>query len=144
MRVMEPARSLPSSGWPRRSDAKGSARSTSTSVPAMAAASGLRVIIPAHCAKRRDGSTCSGFFGRRRRANAPISVGSTVMAPTATAAMMIAEPMPILPTNGMPVASRPAIATMTIAPAATTDVPAVAFATRAECATVSPLASCSR
>ena len=53
--------------------------------------------------------------------------------------MMIAEPIPIRPTNGMPVASRPAIATTTIAPAATTDVPAVALATRAEWLTLSPL-----
>ena len=58
--------------------------------------------------------------------------------------MMIADPMPILPTNGMPVARSPAIATTTIAPAATTEVPAVALATRAECPTLSPLASCSR
>ena len=65
-------------------------------------------------------------------------------APTATEATTIAEPTPIRPTNGMPVASRPAIATTTIAPAATTLVPAVALATRALCSTVSPAASCSR
>ena len=110
----------------------------------MVATSGRRVIIPAQRAKRCEGSTCSGRLGRSRRAKAPISVGSTVTAPTATMAMMIAEPIPICPTNGMPVASRPAIATTTIAPAATTDVPAVAFATRAEWPTLSPLASCSR
>jgi hypothetical protein len=67
-----------------------------------------------------------------------------VTAPTATDATTIAEPTPIRPTNGMPVASRPAIATTTIAPAATTLVPAVLLATRALCSTVSPLASCSR
>ena len=113
-------------------------------MPTTAATSGRRVIIPAQRAKRCEGSTCSGRFGRSRRAKAPISVGSTVIAPTATVAMMIAEPTPICPTKGMPVASRPAIATTTIAPAATTDVPAVAFATRAEWPTLSPLASCSR
>ena len=78
-----------------------------------------------------DGSTCSGFFGCRRLANAPIITGSTVTAPTATVATTMAEPTPMRPTNGMPVASRPAMATTTIAPAATTDVPAVALATRA-------------
>jgi hypothetical protein len=110
----------------------------------MVATSGRRVIIPAQRAKRCEGSTCSGRLGRSRRAKAPISVGSTVTAPTATMAMMIAEPTPICPTKGIPVASRPAIATTTIAPAATTDVPAVAFATRAAWLTLSPLASCSR
>ena len=113
-------------------------------MPVMAAASGRRVIIPAQRAKRADGSTCSGRFGRSRRAKAPISVGSTVIAPTATVAMMIAEPTPIWPTNGMPVASRPATATTTIAPAATTEVPAVALATLAAWGTESPPASCSR
>ena len=57
---------------------------------------------------------------------------------------MIAEPTPIRPTNGIPVASRPAIATTTIAPAAITDVPAVELATRAASRTLSPAASCSR
>ena len=57
---------------------------------------------------------------RSRFAKAPISVGSTVTAPTATLATTIAEPTPMRPTNGIPVASRPAIATTTIAPAATT------------------------
>jgi hypothetical protein len=71
-------------------------------------------------------------------------VGSTVTAPTATQAMTIAEPTPICPTNGIPVDSRPEIATTTIAPAASTLVPAVAFATRAACGTLSPAASCSR
>ena len=114
-------------------------------MPATAATSGRRVIIPAQRAEARArAATCSGRFGRSRRAKAPISVGSTVTAPTATMAMMIAEPMPMRPTNGMPVASRPAMATTTIAPAATTEVPAVALATRAAWATLSPLASCSR
>ena len=65
-------------------------------------------------------------------------------APTATDATTIAEPTPMRPTNGMPVASRPAIATTTIAPAATTLVPAVALAIRALSGTLSPAASCSR
>ena len=85
-----------------------------------------------------------GCFGRSRRAKAPISTGSTVTAPTATAATTIAEPTPMRPTNGIPVASRPEIATTTIAPAATTEVPAVALATRAAWRTLSPAASCSR
>ena len=102
------------------------------------------MITPAQRAKRCDGSTSLGRLGRSRRAKAPIRVGSTVTAPTATIAMMIAEPRPIFPTKGMPVASRPVMATTTIAPAATTDVPAVAFATRAEWPTLLPLASCSR
>ena len=100
--------------------------------------------MPAQRSKACEGATVLGFFGRSRRAKAPISVGSTVTAPTATLAMMIAEPMPIRPTNGMPVESRPARATTTIAPAASTEVPAVALATRAAWSTESPAASCSR
>ena len=65
-------------------------------------------------------------------------------APIATAATMMAEPRPIRPTKGIPVASSPAIATTTIAPAAITDVPAVEFAMRAAWRTSSPAASCSR
>ena len=83
---------------------------------------------PPQRAKRSDGATCSGLRGRSRRAKAPIRTGSTVTAPIATAATTIAEPMPMRPTNGIPVASSPAIATTTIAPAAITDVPAVALA----------------
>ena len=113
-------------------------------MPAIAAVFGRRddAVRPAlEGLARRDRR---GFFGRRRRAKAPISVGRTVTAPTATEATTIAEPTPIRPTNGMPVASRPAIATTTIAPAATTLVPAVPLATRALWATESPAASCSR
>ena len=75
---------------------------TSTSVPTTAATSGRRVISSAQRAKRCEGATCSGRLGRSRRAKAPISIGRTVTAPTATVATMIAEPTPIRPTNGMP------------------------------------------
>jgi len=44
----------------------------------------------------------------------------------------------------MPTASRPAIATMTMRPAATTDTPAVAFARAAASGAELPAASCSR
>ena len=97
----------------------------------MAERAGRRTTRSPQRAKRREGSTCSGRRGRSRRANAPISVGSTVTAPTATQAITIAEPIPMRPTKGMPVARSPEIATTTIAPAATTLVPAVALATRA-------------
>ena len=113
-------------------------------MPATAAVFGRCVMRVAQRSNALLGATVAGFFGRRRLANAPIRVGRTVTAPTATAATTIAEPTPIRPTNGMPVASRPAIATTTMAPAATTLVPAVRFATRALCSTVSPPASCSR
>ena len=113
-------------------------------VPVAAAARGCRVIMLAQRSNAFEGATVAGFFGRSRLEKAPIRVGSTVTAPTATLATTIAEPMPIRPTNGMPVESRPARATTTIAPAASTDVPAVELATRALCSTESPAASCSR
>ena len=105
-------------------------------MPAIAATHGGAVIRSSQRAKTGEGATCSGLFGRSRRANAPISTGRTVTAPTATVATTIAEPTPIRPTNGIPVASRPAIATTTIAPAATTDVPAVRLATAAASGTL--------
>ena len=113
-------------------------------MPAAAARHGRAVSHVPQRANSGDGATCSSFLGRRRLAAAPISGGSTVIAPTATQATMIAEPTPMRPTNGMPTASSPEIATTTIAPAATTLVPAVALATRAACGTSSPAASCSR
>ena len=113
-------------------------------MPRPAATHGRATIRRPQRAKRCEGATCSSFRGRSRLANAPIRTGSTVTAPIATAATMIAEPTPIRPTNGIPVASRPAIATTTIAPAAITDVPAVELATRAASRTLSPAASCSR
>ncbi len=118
--------------------------SASTSTPTVAESAGRRTMSSPQRAKRREGSTCSGLRGRSRRAKAPMRVGSTVTAPTATQAITIAEPIPMRPTKGMPVASRPEIATTTIAPAATTLVPAVALATRAAWGTLSPAASCSR
>ncbi len=62
---------------------------------------------------------------------------------TTTAATAMAEPTPILPMSGMPTASSPAIATMTMRPAATTEVPEVAFARAAASGAVSPAANCS-
>ena len=92
----------------------------------------------------RDGSTCSGFFGFSQRLNAPIMIGSTVIAEMTTPPTPIAAPMPSLPMNGTPMTSRPAIATITIRPAATTDAPDVAAALADASRGVSPLATCSR
>ena len=91
-----------------------------------------------------EGSTCSRFFGRRRRAIAPIMIGRIVSAETTTAATPIAAAMPSLPISGMPMTSRPAIATMTISPAATTEAPDVAAAFADASRTLSPPAICSR
>ena len=55
-------------------------------------------------------------------------IGSTVSADTTTAPTPIAAAMPSLPISGMPITSRPAIATITTTPAATTDAPEVAAA----------------
>ena len=113
-------------------------------MPAIVARHGCATSRSAQRAKRGDGATCSGLRGRSRRANAPISTGRTVTAPTATAPTTIADPRPIRPTKGIPVARSPAMATTTIAPAAITDVPAVALAACAAWRTSSPAASCSR
>ena len=113
------------------------------SAPAPAAIQGRLVSSEPQRENVAEGATCSGRRGRRRRANAPISTGRTVTAPTATVATMIAEPRPMRPTNGRPVASNPEIATTTMDPAATIEVPAVWFATRAARGTSSPVASCS-
>ena len=71
-------------------------------------------------------------------------IGRIVSAETTTAATPIAAPMPIRPMSGMPTTSRPAIATMTIRPAATTEAPAVAAAFADASRTESPAATCSR
>ena len=94
--------------------------------------------------KPGEGRTCSGFFGLSRRLNAPIMIGSTVMAEMTTPATPIAAPTPSLPISGMPITSRPAIATMTIRPAATTEAPEVASALADASRTLSPAAICSR
>jgi hypothetical protein len=94
--------------------------------------------------KAREGSTCAGFFGANRFANAPIMTGRIVSADTTTAAMPSAAAMPSLPIIGIPITSRPAIATITIRPAATTEDPAVAAAFADASRTLSPSAICSR
>ena len=71
-------------------------------------------------------------------------IGRIVRAETTTAATPIAAPMPILPISGMPITSRPAIATITIRPAVTTAEPAVPPDFAAASPTESPAASCSR
>ena len=85
-----------------------------------------------------------GSFGLSHRASAPAKIGRTVIDEITTMATAMAEPTPILPTSGMPTASRPAMATMTIRPAATTDVPEVALARAAASGGESPADSCSR
>ena len=71
-------------------------------------------------------------------------IGRIVSAETTTAPTPIAAARPSLPMNGMPITSRPAIATMTITPAATTDAPDVAAAFADASRGVSPFATCSR
>ena len=71
-------------------------------------------------------------------------IGRIVSADTTTAPIAIAAPRPILPMNGTPITSRPAIATMTIRPAATTVAPDVAAARAAASCRPSPAARCSR
>ena len=71
-------------------------------------------------------------------------IGRIVSAETTTAAIAIAAPKPILPMYGTPTTSSPAIATITIRPAATTAVPEVAAARAAASCRLSPAARCSR
>ena len=85
-----------------------------------------------------------GRFGRRRFDSAPIMIGRIVSADTTTAATPMAAAMPSLPISGMPITSRPAMATITIRPAATTDAPAVAAALADASRVLSPPAACSR
>ena len=101
---------------------------SSTSTPAAIESHGRAVTISPQRAKARDGSMCAGFFGFSRLANAPIMIGRIVSADTTTAPTPIAAAMPSLPMSGIPITSRPAIATITIRPAATTEDPAVAAA----------------
>ena len=135
---------LPSSGWPSRSCVTGAANTSSTSTPAAIDSHGRAVTISPQRPNARDGSTCSGFFGRSRFDSAPIMIGRIVSADTTTAATPIAAAMPSLPISGMPITSRPAIATITISPAATTEAPDVAAALADASRTLSPPATCSR
>ncbi len=122
----------------------GKAKTSSSATPAAIDAHGRRVTISPQRAKPGEDRTFSGFFGTSLRPKAPIMIGRIVSADTTTAPIAIAAPMPILPTNGMPIARRPAIATITISPAATTEVPDVAAARAAASWTPSPAARCSR
>ena len=100
---------------------------------------------PTRAAQRPlSGMPAEAERGCSRRAAAASSAGSSVTAPTATVATTTAVAMPIRPTNGMPVASSPEIATTTIAPAVSTETPAVAFAWPAAVTASSPAASRSR
>ena len=135
---------LPSSGWPRRICVTGKAKISSTTTPAAIETHGRAVTRSPQRSNARDGSTCSGFFGFSQRANAPIMIGRIVIADTTTAPTAIAEARPSLPMNGMPITSRPAIATMTMSPAATTDAPDVAAALAAASRVLLPAAACSR
>lgn len=71
-------------------------------------------------------------------------MGRTVSDDTTTAATPMAAPTPIFPIMGMPTDTRPAIATITIRPAATTEAPDVAAAFADASAGVSPAITCSR
>ena len=92
-----------------------------------------------------DGCTCSGFFGRSHFWKAPIMIGRIVSAEIDDRADADRGREPELADERDADASRPAIATITITPAATTEAPdgrgglrrGVARACR-------PLATCSR
>ena len=71
-------------------------------------------------------------------------IGRIVSADTTTAPTAIAAARPSLPMNGIPITSSPAIATMTIRPAATTEAPEVAAAFADASRPLSPAAACSR
>jgi hypothetical protein len=71
-------------------------------------------------------------------------IGRIVSAETTTAATASAAATPSFPMNGIPTTSRPAIATITIRPAATTDAPDVAAAFADASRVLSPAAICSR
>ena len=121
----------------------GIARMMSARPPITSGTAGRRTMRRPQASKRSDVATCAGSLGCRRLASAPAKIGSTVIEEITTAATAIAEPTPILPMSGMPTASRPAMATMTMRPAATTEVPDVAFARAAASGAESPSANCS-
>ena len=122
----------------------GNAKTSSSTTPAAIDAHGRRVTISPQRAKAGETWTCSGFFGTSLRPKAPIMIGRIVSADTTTAPIAIAAPRPIFPMYGTPTTSRPAIATITISPAATTVVPDVAAARAAASCRPSPAARCSR
>ena len=100
--------------------------------------------ISAHRVNAGDEWMCSACFGTSLRPKAPIMIGRIVSADTTTAPIAIAAPRPILPMYGTPTTSSPAIATITISPAATTVVPAVAAARATASPMLSPSDRCSR
>ncbi len=122
----------------------GKAKISSSTTPTAIATHGRAVTRSPQRSNPRDGRTCAAFFGLSQRPSAPIMIGRIVIADTTTAPTAIAAARPSLPMNGMPMTSRPAIATITITPAATTEAPDVAAdfadASRLE----SPAAACSR
>ena len=122
----------------------GAAKSSRTSTPAPIESHGLAVTISPQRPKAGDGSTCSGFFGSSLRPKAPIMIGRIVSAETTTAPTAIAAARPSLPMNGMPITSRPAIASITTRPAATTEAPEVAADFADASRRLSPAATCSR
>ncbi len=95
-------------------------------------------------AKNGEAWTWAAFLGRSQRARAPIMIGRMVSAETTTAPTPIAAAIPSLPISGMPMTSRPAIATMTMSPAATTEAPDVAADFADASRVLSPAATCSR
>ena len=135
---------LPSSGWPMRSPVTGNANTSRTATPAAIDAHGRRVTNSPQRVNAGETWACSAFFGTSRRPKAPIMIGRIVSAATTTAPTASAEPRPIFPMNGTPTTSRPASATITISPAATTVVPDVAAARAAASCRLSPAARCSR
>ncbi len=120
---------LPSSGWPRRMFVVGKAKISRTITPpamdsrlaghalapAVEARGRLHVLAPL----RRQPAAEHADHGRQEREGGDDD-GATP----------IADAMPSLPISGSPMTSRPAIATITIRPAATTEEPAVAGAGR--------------
>ena len=122
----------------------GKAKISSSTTPTAIATHGRAVTRSPQRSKPRDGRTCSAFFGLSQRPSAPIMIGRIVIADTTTAPTAIAAARPSLPMNGTPITSRPAIATMTITPAATTEAPDVAADLADASRLESPAAACSR
>ena len=122
----------------------GAANSSSTITPAAIDSHGRAVTISPQRPKALDGRTCSGFLGSSLRPKSPIMIGRIVSAETTTAPTAIAAARPSLPMNGIPITSRPAIASMTTSPAATTEAPDVAADFADASRRLSPAATCSR
>ena len=122
----------------------GAANTSRIRTPAPTESHGRAVTRSPQRSKAADGRTCSGFLGRSHFFSAPIMIGRIVIADTTTAPIAIAAARPSLPMNGMPMMSSPAIATITITPAAITDAPEVASDFAAASRLLSPAAICSR